>query len=271
VVRFDAYTATSPELDRSLPVSWLFRPGDTINEAKGHHGFGSRLSVKDDTGSEVGSVSWGGKHSRVMVEVKGERTPGVVEALRAAAEHRCTRVDSCADFDAPGAFAGLLDPVERITRDHDLYAQRLGDWDLHPELGRTYMVGAASSPIRARLYEKGRQPEYRHLSKPDWVRLEIQVRPAKEAKSRYSTLSPTDVWGASKWTRQLAAEVLQQHVDPHPAGTVRRLTTDEAGLRWIAKQGGNILTRAAADLGGWDVLGLTLRELVALEKARQGQ
>lgn len=269
MVRFDAYTATSVGLDRATAVGWLFRPGDTMREGRGFHSFASRLSVCDDSGSEVGSVSWGGRQGdRVMVEVKGERSPGVVEALRATAEHRCTRADSCADFDAPGAFSAILAPVEAVTRAHRLYAERRGDWDGHPELGRTYMVGAQSSPIRARLYEKGRQPEYRHAGRPDWVRLELQVRPQKDAKDSFSRLSALDVWGASKWTRQLAAEVLHEHLDPHPPGTVRRETERDRALGFMVEQYGAHLVSLAADCGGWDVMGLTLREIYNARRGR---
>ena len=114
-----------------------------------------------------------------------------------------------------------------------------------------------------RLYEKGLQPEYAHLSRPDWVRIEAQVRPAKEAKQTFSTLSPLDVWGASRWTRDIAAVVLESHVDPHPAGTVYRLTDRETALRWMCKQYGQHLASLAQDLGGWDCVGLTLSEMLA--------
>jgi hypothetical protein len=271
MVRFDAYTATARGLDPSTAVAWLFQPGDTMRQGRGFHTFAERLAVTDDTGSEVGSVSWGGRQGdRVMVEVKGERSPAVVEALRGAAEHRCTRVDSCADFDAPGAFAALLGPVEAVTRAHRLYAERRGDWELHPELGRTYMVGAQSSPIRARLYEKGKQPEYRSCGRPEWVRLELQVRPQKDAKDEYSSLSALDVWGASKWTRQLAADVLKEHLDPHPPGTIRRQTQRDVAIGFMVKQYGANLVSLAADLGGWDVLGLTLQEVWKAQQAGRG-
>jgi hypothetical protein len=234
-----------------------------MKQGKGHHTFAEQIWVEDDSGDRVGSVQWGGRQGdRLMVEVKGTRTPEVVEALRGAAEHRCTRMDSCADFDAPGSFHALLEPARQVTQEHRLYAQRLGDWEGHPELGRTYMVGAASSAIRARLYEKGRQPEYRHLGRDDWCRLELQVRPQKEAKDAYSQLSPLDAWGASKWTRQLAAAVLHEHLDPHPPGTVRKETQRDRALRFMSAQYGAHLVSLAADLGGWDMLGLTLGEMV---------
>jgi len=269
MVRFDAYTATADDLDQSQALSWLFSHGDVMTEGRGHHGFASRIAVKDETGSEVGSFSWGGKHTRAMLEVKGERTPTVVEALRACSEHRCTRADSCADFDAPGAFESLLAPLQEITKAHDLYSERRGDWDLHPELGRTYYVGSPASAVRARLYEKGRQPEYRHLGLPSWVRLEIQVRPQKQARESFATLGPLDVWGASKWTRQVAVEVLKEHIDPHPPGTVRKQTSDDAAIQWMAKQYGPALIRKAAALGSWQVLGLALRDLITQQL--QGQ
>ena len=207
---------------------------------------------------------------RVMVEVKGERTPKVVEALRGACEHRCTRVDACADFDAPGAYTRLLGHAIEVKKAHKLYGERRGDWEDHPEKGRTQYLGSPSSPVKARLYEKGLQPEYEHLGKPHWVRLELQVRPQKEAKSEYAKLTPLEVWGASRWTRDLAGAVLSEHVDPHPAGTMYRLTDRDHKLRWMLRQYGPALVSLADDCGGWDVAGLTLSEMLAEMRTQAG-
>jgi hypothetical protein len=262
MVRFDAYTATTEALKHSDVLPWLFRASDVLQEGRGFHTFGHRLSVKDEAGDEVGALQWGGRQgARLMVEVKGERTPEVVERLRSVADHRCTRVDSCVDFERPGAFEALLEPVLRVKADHKLYGEKRGDWE-YPELGRTQMLGADSSPIKARLYEKGKQPEYRHLSRPDLARLELQIRPQKDAKQTYSKLSALQVWGASRWTRELAAYVLQEHLNPYPPGTVRKDSQRDRALRWMTKQYGPHLTSLAVDLGGWDVLGLTLGEMV---------
>jgi hypothetical protein len=266
-VRFDGYTATTAAITHHQAVDLLTFEGDTFHPGRGFHTFRDRVSVKDRAGYEVGSVSFGGAQgARVMVEVKGERTPAVVDRLRGGIEHRCTRVDSCADFDRPGAWEALLAPVLQVKAGHRLYGERRGDWD-QPEKGRTQTLGAKSSPITARLYEKGKQPEYVHLERHDWCRLEIQVRPQKDAKNEYSSLSPLEVWGASKWTRELAASVLEQHLDPHPPGTVRRDTQRDRALKWMARQYGPHLVSLAEDLGGWEVLGLTLGEMVREEKA----
>jgi hypothetical protein len=269
-VRFDAYSATlvGPQPSDLLQLVPRFH-GDQLRDGKGFHTFASRWSILDDAGTEVAAVSHGGRQGeRVMLEVKGERTPGAVEALRSAWPHRCTRVDSCVDFERPGAFEALLDPVMRAKADFHLYGERRGDWD-QPELGRSQYLGANASAIRARLYEKGKQPEFRHLARFDLCRLEVQIRPAKDARDHYATLGPLDVWGASKWTRQLAAEVLEQHLDPHPPGTVRKDPSRERALRWMCEQYGPHLTSLSADLGGWDVLGLTLREMVDEARRRQ--
>lgn len=269
MIRFDAYSATmvgpKPDALCQILVDQIGLSGlmnGSVSEGKGFHTFGRRWAVKDDTGSEVGSVSWGGRQGeRVMFEVKGEHSPKAVEALRSRFPHRCTRVDACADFDAPGAFERLLGPCMAIKAKHRLKGERRGDWEDFPQLGRTLYLGSPKSVSMLRLYEKGKQPEYRHLARDNWARIEVQVRPAKEAKEAFSQLTPVEVWGASGWTRQLAAEVLEQHVDPHPAGTTYRLTERDAALRWMCQQYGGHLVSLAQDLGGWDVLGLTLGEM----------
>lgn len=266
MIRFDAYTATSRDCNPHQLVQLLSEAaGDShaVTEGRGFHTFGHRIAVKDSSGTEVGSVQWGGRQGELsMIEVKGEATPKAVEALRERFFHRVTRVDACADFDAPRAFERLLEPCIEVKKKHRLKGARFGDWEDFPEEGRTLMLGAPSSAVRVRLYEKGKQPEYRHLNRPSWSRIEVQVRPAKEAKASYNRISPSGVWGASSWTRDLAARVLQEHVDPHPAGTVYRRTERDAALEWMCKQYGGHLVSLAEDLGSWECLGLTLKEIL---------
>jgi len=167
------------------------------------------------------------------------------------------------------AFAALLEPSIEVKKARKIMGGKAGDWDDFPEKGRTLYLGSKSSPVRMRLYEKGLQPEYQHLNRPNWARIEVQVRPAKEAKTAFSDLSAMDVWGASRWTRDIAGRVLEQHVDPHPAGSTYRLTAQETALRWMCKQYGAHLASLAQDLGGWDCVGLTLKEI--LEEQSKGR
>lgn len=277
MVRFDAYSATTtaakaPDMLSVLAQSAGLGAFHRMSQGKGFHTFGERIGIKNEQGVEWGSVMWGGRQGdRVMVEVKGEATPKAVEELRSRFPHRCTRVDACADFDAPGSFESLLGVCQDIKKAHRLKGEKQGDWDDFPELGRTLYLGARASVCRVRLYEKGKQPEYRHLERPEWTRIEVQVRPAKEAKAAFSELSPVEVWGASSWTRELAGKVLQEHIDPHPAGTTYRLTQRDAALEWMCKQYGAHLVDLAGDLGGWDCVGLTLREIISAQAKKRRQ
>lgn len=272
MVRFDAYSATTTAAKQTEVLSLLAQTAGLgafhrMQQGKGFHTFGERIGVKGQDGVEWASVMWGGRQGeRVMVEVKGENTPKAVEALRSAFPHRCTRVDACADFDAPGAFESLLGACQEVKRDHRLKGEKQGDWDDFPELGRTLYLGARSSVSRVRLYEKGKQPEYRHLERPDWARIEVQVRPAKEAKTEYSRLQPAEVWGASAWTRELAGKVLQAHVDPHPAGTTYRQSELEARIEWMCRQYGASLVELKELLGSWECVGLTLGETIKAQR-----
>jgi hypothetical protein len=269
LTRFDAYTATTRAIKGHDFFPMLVRGGDKFREGKGHHGFAHRASFSGVDGSEAASVSWGGTHGDlVMVEAKGERTPSIVERLRAACEHHCTRVDSCHDVEAPGAFETLLEPCLNVKRSHKLKGSKAGDWEDFPEDGRTLYIGANSSPVKLRLYEKGHQPEYRHLNRPDWVRIELQVRPTKEAKQTYSRADSLAVWGASRWTRELAGLVLAAELAPLPAGTVYKLTEQDRALRWMCKQYGVSLIGLHNDLGGWSEVGVKLGEMVRAEIQR---
>lgn len=261
-VRFDGYSATTTAANH-YQLADLFGPGFQTQEGRGFHNFGHRIGFKDDTGTEVGSVMWGGRQGdRTMIEVKGEHSPAVVEGLRSRFPHRATRLDSCADFDAPGAFERLLGSCMVVKKRHRLKGERQGDWEDFPELGRTQYLGSRQSVTRLRLYEKGKQPEYLHLARPEWVRAEVQVRPAKEAKTGFSTVSAADVWGASTWTRELASEILLDHVDPHPAGTVYKKTGLEQRLGFLCRQYGLTLVELLGELGTWECVGLTLGEKI---------
>ena len=269
MVRFDGYSATTQAANPYQLID-LFGSDFQAQQGRGFHSFGHRLSLRDTSGSEVGSVMWGGAHGdRSMIEVKGEHSPRVVEALRSRFPHRTTRVDSCADFDAPGAFERLYGACLAVKKRHRVKGERRGDWEDRPEEGRTFYLGSAQSVTRTRLYDKGRQPEYEHLGRPDWCRLEVQVRPYKEAKTTFSTLSPLEVWGASTWSRELAGEVLASHVDPHPAGTVWRKTSHERAFHFCCQQYGAMFLELFDQVGSWECVGLTIKE--KLDELREGK
>ena len=269
--RFDAYTATTRAARHEDLIGMLVKSGDRYRQGRGHNGFEHRFACIGPDGSEAASVSWGGTHGDlVMLEAKGERTPSVVERLRSRYEHRCTRVDSCYDVEEVGAFDRMLDPCLHVKKAHKLKGSKAGDWEDFPEDGRTLYVGAQTSPVRLRLYEKGHQPEYRHLNRPDWVRIELQVRPAKDAKDVYSRADSLAVWGASAWTRELAGLVLAAELAPLPAGTTYRMTDEERAIHFMCKQYGKHMMSMRNRVGSWEGVGLELEAIIKKQRLING-
>lgn len=270
MVEFDAYTATVRGANVGEVLGMLFeesKHGWQMRQGRGHHGFESRVGLRDESGSEAAAVAWGGAHDGlVMIEVKGTPTRELVPAIRARyPEHACTRVDAAYDLEKPGAWDELLTEVLDVKSKFKLKGEKRGDWD-YPEDGRTMYLGATTSPVRARLYEKGKQPEYRDSGHPDWVRLEVQVRPQKDARTVYKGLTPVEVWGASPYTRELAVRILKRELDPFPAGTVWRPSSRDRALDFMCEQYGSHLLSLKEDLGSWECLGLTLRDMIARKR-----
>lgn len=266
---FDAYTATTRLNDPQKLLSAAYIPGAELKQREGYfNGFGHLISLRAEHG-EYASVRWGGQNEGwASLEVKGALTPDIVERLRAEVpDHRVTRVDSAHDVDKPGAWDELLGICLDVKREYRLKGDKRGDWDDFPEDGRTLYLGAPSSPIRARLYEKGKQPEYRESGKPDWTRLELQISPQKDAREVYSKLSPIEVWGASKFTRALAARVLESELAAYPPGTVRRDSNRDRAIKFMCEQYGAHLISLKEDLGSWECVGLTLSELIKAQRA----
>jgi hypothetical protein len=254
-------------------MAWRMRvAGDTMHSKPGYHGFGAKVGFKGADGAEWGSVLWGGTQGElVMIEVKGERTPELVSAVRELVpDHRCTRVDSCVDLEEPGLWDRLLPIVLRIKAAYKLRGERRGDWDF-PEDGRTQYLGAPSSAVRARMYEKGKEPLLRHLGRGDWVRVETQVRPEKAARTAYAAASAMEVWGASPYTRDLAACVLEAQVQPLPPYAGRRENARDRAIRFMCQQYGAHLLSLKEDLGDWQSVGLTLWETIKEQRGRRGR
>jgi hypothetical protein len=104
------------------------------------------------------------------------------------------------------------------------------------------------------------------LGHPNWVRLEVQVRPQKEARTVYNGLDADEVWGASPYTRELAKRVFKSEMVPFPAGTVYRPSSRDRALEFMCEQYGSHLLSLKQDLGSWECLGLTLRDMIARKR-----
>ena len=107
--------------------------------------------------------------------------------------------------------------LQRVAGRHNVKGRSIVPDD--PTEGRTYYIGARTSDVRVRLYEKTAEARSRlgqerwHEIPEDWVRLECQVRPRKEFKAVASSVSPAQAWGFSGWSTELAKEAFEMQLE----------------------------------------------------------
>lgn len=225
--------------------------GGALRVGPGRHGFGVREELLAGDRVIVG-VSHGGGQERALVEASGwdtGRVAGVVRSLWP--EHRVTRVDSAVDFDAAGAWQELSVLALAIARAAGVSTSVAGDW-LGQVKGRTLYVGAPSSVVRMRIYEKGRQ--LREAKRPDWVRCELQVRPERAARFALAHLEPGQVWGCSRWAARFMEALTDAQVVP--VSMRQWVMPDDLRARETMKaQYGGAIRRWKAEYGDWATFG----------------
>lgn len=271
-MKFDWYQATVAE-DPGVLVGELMQrlaPDGRIEEGPGRHNYHQSFTLKRADGNRAALILCGGPNGNPNATASGDGCEDFVTVLREGwPEHRVTRVDSCEDFTGEGAYDRLEGVCRAITAGEGIKGRAIVPDAL--EDGRTYYMGAATSDVRARLYDKAAEVR-RHvapavlLSIPShWARLEVQVRPRKEWKGAVAHLAAEQVWGFSTWTGRLAVEALALDVE-RLAMRVGREPSEERALRFMLRQYGGSLERLHAAEGSWARVGVALGE--RLEKYR---
>jgi len=205
------------------------------------------------------------------MEILGPRAADFMRLMRERYVHHCTRIDVAHDYEGPNAFQELNEVFEATKTKFDVYGQKAGDWD-QPRFGLTRTLGSRGSNVRVQLYMKGRHPDCVHHGRPDWVRVELRVRPVgAAAKRRFSSCSLEEAWGANRWTRHLANLLFGLDI---PSLSPRKPSKRTDGDRVIY----NLLMRchkrfeeSAVACGGWDKLGLELGVMTNEIKRRHSQ
>lgn len=127
-----------------------------------------------------------------------DSTRGAEIARRLFPGHSVTRVDvaidACFSPSSSGLSTGVvLAACVDVAVSHQLSTTMLGDWSGRDQSGRTLYIGSAKSALRARVYEKGRQPDTLPAD-PDWLRFELVYRPKGQAlRQQASILTPYDI------------------------------------------------------------------------------
>lgn len=166
-------------------------------------------------------------------------------------DHRVTRLDVALDGRGDGLYERAASAMHSVWVDQRAKGRRIKDdrrGGSAPEDGRTYYLGSPASPLRARLYEKGKE-RLAVTGDPYWldyldvVRLELQVRPVKAAgKSAAAFMDIAAFWGGAEWTRQVAQGVLAMSAEPIQL-KAPRLTDHERAMRHVISQYGPTFLR----------------------------
>lgn len=156
-----------------------------------HHGPHVYCTISMDNSATVKNcfnLQFTGSDSARGAEIARRLFPG----------HSVTRVDVAIDACFSGSSSGLttgtvLAGCVDIAVNHRLSTTMLGDWSGREGSGRTLYIGSAKSALRARVYEKGRQPDTMPAD-PDWLRFELVYRPKGQAlRQQAAILTPCDI------------------------------------------------------------------------------
>lgn len=223
-MRFDAYQATIEK-----PPAYL---RDALAERSGGEWVEARPSERSAATHELligGQVHMemfeGGRYEWPHLKAMGSVSDDAATLIRAVAPvHLVARADVCEDLEAPGWFDRAFAYMVDLAKAERVKPMRAGDWDSdHQE--RTFYLGATSSDVRVRLYEKGKQMRSEYPAAADqfpldWVRVEAQVRPRhRESKRTMSLVPASEFWGCSRWSRRLSDELLGVDAPRHSIGT----------------------------------------------------
>lgn len=270
---FDWYQGTIPNpLNDVLDVLSGLGPELFLSHDQGMHGYRSAAVLGNSSLGPVARVLYGGSHQYPHAVLSGEWAQPGSELIRAAFPiHSVSRVDVREDFSDRGAFDSIQDHLIAIAGQHRLKVGTAGDHLLTMK-GRTTYLGAKSSPVQLRLYDKRaellagyatdgeREAAATALELPeDLARLEAQIRPEKkEAKVRFSTLEPMEALGCSKWMREVWKAVAGLDLTPVQVGRGYRQSDDERAASFMLAQYGGLLRRMKQTHGSWECVGLQL-------------
>lgn len=288
-MRFDAWNVTFPN-GFLADIRGLLeeRLGAHLEpRERGLHGYKCSETIQVN-GATHGVLAYGGVNQRFFVEMKGEpaqkwseivqkwelQTNTVIEDDSLFLVY-LTRADICFDWvdsrDVVSISPGLRQYVEdeiQVAKGRPPQWDQRGDWN-SPEgraRGCTLYMGASSSSVRVRLYDKGAELKSKGIEAPqDLRRVEVQVRTSSvEEKVSYGRLTPSIFWSVSSAVKAVAVHLRvpmegQMFRIPSPPADLERLKT------LASVQYGDAITALARDIATGDMTAVYLVEALAKE------
>lgn len=262
--RFDWYQATVQDSAQGV-ASWGKQvwPDGIMRPCKARNGAAEafQMCLGDLV---VFTAMWGGgmEGSGVNLWASGCDAEFFAEQLRRRwGVHRVTRADVAIDFDGAGAWDWASKLLLDLADKHSLVVDHQGDFH-RAQLGRSIYIGSKTSPVRAVVYEKGKQiPE---LGMPDLVRIELRVRPkGREAGLLVCQMRPEAMYGAAKWAGELGAFLQSETKLERVTIGTRWTKSDRArAIAALVSQYGAKLGELCGELGGWEEVGLHIGQMI---------
>lgn len=264
-MHFDWYQATVPENPiRLIQCLKSELEGYEVREGKGRHNYHQSFTLLGANGERLAAVLCGGPNGNPNVTGSGQGTPRFVEVVRSNwPKHNVTRFDAAEDFGGPDTFDELEAICREVGTSHKVKGRAIVPDDLSD--GRTYYLGAPTSDVRVRLYDKAAElrrsvaPDQHNTIPEHLTRLEVQVRPRKEFKAWGAHLDAASAWGFSGWAHALYSEVFKLPLE-RVEMQAKRETDDARAYRFLLQQYGRVLERLHGDLGSWAAVGLQIGE-----------
>jgi hypothetical protein len=273
----DWYQASIPHPENDvLEALAELHSGLKLSHQKGMHGYACTAVLGTESEGPVARVMYGGTHEYPHAILSSEWAQPGAELIRARFPvHTVSRADVREDFGEVDAYDRIQSQVLDVARNLRVRVGTAGD-HLVTMKGRTCYLGAPSSAVRLRLYDKA--AEMRSKLPPPKVsgacpiaygerygipehltRLEAQIRPhTKEARREFATLEPTEMLGCAHWMREVWRGVAGLELAPVQVGRGWRPSDDERAYRYMLAQYGGVLRRMRADAGSWECVGLQL-------------
>lgn len=214
---------------------------------KGLQGWPHSIEGYDAEGFKVGQVYYGGGREDVhVVSTSGRADAARRSVLAFDADARTSRVDT--RVDTLVKWDDLVDVCEAAASTYGSTVTMMESRKRGVSQGRTLYIGAPSSAVRVRLYEKWLESPGQYVEGTN--RVEVQLRPASNVKGRVSGWAPAATFCASKTTKHLAA-ALGTELVPEATLHVAKGTPDlERTLQVMGEQYGNAVEKWLALSGG---------------------
>lgn len=271
-MRFDWYAATLSDSDTFILHALVRDLELSVSGAKPKHGYelGHKLAKN---GQHVATLYSGGANEKPSLQISGQHSPELVDYVRNRwqTSHHVTRLDVAQDYDSPNAFQTLTTTALTLADDYKLKVSQAGDWHRNID-GRTLYIGSRKSPVFLRIYEKGKQlisensPEENISS--NWVRVELEVKPQGSTRSLAAFLTPSEVFGYSDWSKDLAARLWGLDV-PRTTAKEFHLSDDEKALFHMVKQYKKTLTRLSEKQGSWQAVGEWIEQEIKRQETQK--